>query len=45
MPFGVANGVGRGRGGLDGGGNRRNERAVLGINVEHPTVTNRDFVA
>ena len=45
MPFGVVSGVGRGMGILDGGGYRRWEWAVLGVNVGHPTVTNGDFVA
>jgi len=30
---------------LDGGGDRRRERAVLGVNVGHPITTNRGFVA
>jgi len=33
------------RGVLDGGGYRRREGAVLGVNLGHPTVTNGDFVA
>jgi len=39
MPFGVVSAVGRGMGVLDGGGDRRREAAVLGINVGHPIVT------
>jgi len=45
MPFGVMSGFGRGMGVLDGGGDRRREWAVWGINVGHATVTNGDFVA
>jgi len=33
MPFGIVNGVGRRMGVLDGGGDRRREGAVLGVNV------------
>jgi len=40
MSFGTVSGVGRGMGVLDGGGNRRREEAVLGVNVGHPIVTN-----
>ena len=40
MPFGVMSGVGRGTGVLDGGGDRRRGRAVLGVNVGNPIVTN-----
>jgi len=32
MPFGMVNGVGRRMGVLDGGGDRRREGAVLGVN-------------
>ena len=35
--------VGRGTGVLDGSSYRRREGAVLGVNLEHPIVTNRDF--
>jgi len=45
MPFGVVSGVGRGRGILDGSGDRRREGAVLGVNVGHSIVTSGDFVA
>jgi len=44
MPFGVVSGVGRGMGVLDGGGDRRREGAVLGVNVGRPIVTSGDFV-
>jgi len=37
MPFRMTSGVGRWMGVLDGGGDRR-ERAVLEVNVGHPTV-------
>jgi len=40
MPFGVVNKVGRGMGALDGGGDRRRRRAVLGVNAGDPIVTN-----
>jgi len=30
---------------LDGDGDRQRGKAVLGVNVEHPIVTNGDFVA
>ena len=33
MPFGMVSGVGRGMGVLDGGGNRRQEGAVLMVNL------------
>jgi len=36
MPFGVVSGVGRGIGVLDGDGDRRRERAVLGVNLGRP---------
>jgi len=39
MPFGVVSAVSRGMGVLNGGGDRRREGAVLGINVGHPIVT------
>ena len=45
MPFGVVSGVGRGMGVLDGGGDRRREGTVLGVNLGRPTETNGDFVA
>ena len=38
MLFGVMSGVSRGKGVLDGGGDHRREGAILGVNVEHPTV-------
>jgi len=41
MPFGMVNGVGRGTGVLDGGGDRRRKGEVVG----HPIVTNGDFTA
>ena len=40
MPFGVVNGIGRGMGVLDGGGDHGRGRAVLRVNVGHPIVTN-----
>ena len=43
MPFGVVSGVSRGIGVLEGGGDRRRESAVFGVNLGHPIVTNRDF--
>jgi len=43
MPFGVVRGVGRGMGVLDGGGDRRREGAVLGVNLGRPIVTNGSF--
>ena len=45
MPFGVVSGVGRGMGVLDGVEIIEGEKEVLGVNVGHPIVTNRDFVA
>jgi len=45
MPFGMASGIGRRMGILDGGGDRRGEGAVLGVNLWRPIVTNGDFVA
>jgi len=45
MPFEVVSWVGQGTSVLDWDGDRRREGAVLGLNVEHPIVTNRDFVA
>jgi len=45
MPFKMVSGVGRGMGVLDGGDGRRTERAVLGVNLGRPIVTNTDFVA
>jgi len=44
MPFGVS-GVDRGMGVLDGVETVEGEGAVSGLNVGHPIVTNRDFVA
>ena len=35
MPLGMVSGVGRGMGVLDRGGDRRRERAVLGLNLGH----------
>ena len=43
--FGVVSGVGWGMGVLDAGGDRWRGRAVLGLNLLRPTVTNGDFVA
>jgi len=43
MPFGVVRGVGRGTGVLDGGSDRRRRRAVLGMNLGRPIVTNGAF--
>jgi len=40
MPFWVVSGVGRGISVLDGGGDRRREGTVLGVNVRCPIVTN-----
>ena len=34
MPFGMVNGVGRGMGVLDGGGDRRRERGSFGVEFE-----------
>jgi len=45
MPFGLVSGVGQGMGVLDGGGDRRRGRAVLGVNSGRPVVTKGDFVA
>jgi len=45
MPFGVVSGIGRGMGVLDGGGDRRREGTVLGVNLGRPIVTNGVFVA
>jgi len=45
MPFGMMSGVGRGMGILDGGGDRRRERAGFWVNVGHPIVTTGDSVA
>ena len=42
MPFGVASGVGRGIVVLDGVVIVELEGAVLGVNLERPTVTNGD---
>jgi len=42
MPFGLVSRVGRGIGELNGGGDRRRDWAVLGVNVEHPNVSNED---
>jgi len=44
MPFGVVSGVGLGMGVLDGGGDHRRGRAVLGVNLGRPTVTDGDFL-
>ena len=41
----MVSGVGRGIGVLDGSGDRRREGVVLGVNLESPIVTDRDFVA
>jgi len=46
MLFGmVSDGVDRAMGVLDGGGERRRESVVWVVNLEHPIVTNGDFVA
>jgi len=45
MPFGVVSGVGLGMRALDFGGDRQRARGSLGVNLQHPIVTNRDFVA
>ena len=38
MPFGMVSWVGRGMGVLDGGGDRRREGVVLGVNLGRPVV-------
>ena len=43
MPFGVVSGVGQWMGILDRVVIVKGEGAVLGVNVGHPTETNRDF--
>jgi len=43
MLFGMVSGVGRGIAVLDGGGDRRREGAVSGVNMGRPIVTNEDF--
>jgi len=43
MPFGMVNGVGRGIGVLGQGGDRRRGRAVLGVNLGRPIITNKDI--
>ena len=40
MPFRVVSGVGQGMGVLDGGDYRLRERAVSGVNMGRPIVTN-----
>jgi len=45
MPFGVVSGDGREMGVLDSGGDHRRKRGSFEVNVEHPIVTNWDFVA
>jgi len=45
MPFGMVSGFGRVMGELDGGGYRRREGTVLGVNLQRLMVTNGDFVA
>jgi len=45
MPFGMVSGVGREMGVLDGGGDRRREGAVLGVNLGRSIVSNGEFVA
>jgi len=45
MPFGVVSGVGREMGVLDRVEIVRREGAVSWVNVGHPVVTIRDFVA
>jgi len=42
MPFGVASGVGRGKGVLNGGGDRRRGRGSFGVNWR-PIVTSGAF--
>jgi len=44
MPIGMVSGVGRGMDVLVWGGDRRRGRAVLGMNLGRPIVTNGDFV-
>jgi len=41
----VVSGVGQGTGLLDVGGDRRRGKTVLWVNMGHPIVSNRDFVA
>jgi len=43
MPFGVVTGIGRGMGVLDGSGDRRRGRTVLGVNLGRTIVTNGAF--
>jgi len=45
MPFGVVSGVGLGMDVLNFGSDRRRGRAVWGLNLRRPIVTNGDFVA
>ena len=45
MPFRIMSGVGRGIGVLDGCGYLQRGRAVLGVNLGRPVVTNGDVVA
>ena len=45
MPFGMVSGVSRGMGVLDRAEIVEGEGAVLGVNIEHPIVTNGDFTA
>ena len=45
MPFRVVSRVVRMMGVLDGGGDRRREGTVLGVNLGRPIVTNGVFVA
>jgi len=45
MTFWTISGVGRGMGVLDGGGDQRMGRGGFGVNLGHPTVTSKDFVA
>ena len=44
MPFVVVSGIGLGMGVLDFGGDRQRGRAVWGVNLWRPIVTNGDFV-
>ena len=45
ITFGMTNAVGRRMSVLDGGGDRRREGTVLGVNLGRPIVTNGNFVA
>jgi len=45
MPFGVVNGVGRGMGVLDSGGDRQREMTVLRVSFGRPVVSNGDVLS